>query len=216
MDGYSRYVWVVFLRSKSDVGFHLQKLFNKIECQRNPKITNFISYNRTEFKNQKLNQFYKSRGITHLTTAPYTPQQNPFSERGNLTTITKGRCLLIDSGLNQAYWAEAVRMAANLENLTPKNVLNLSNPYQQWHNRVPTYKHLQPFGYPSVKTNNSPLADLEPSSPVFTSPEAITLEAETRIHEPVRNESPNKEEILPIKELQNMKAKKHYQWIPET
>ncbi|MBW0504907.1 hypothetical protein O181_044622 [Austropuccinia psidii MF-1] len=71
------------------------------------------------------------------------------------------------------------------------------------------YKHLKPFGYPLVKTNNTPLPDLEPSSPVINSPEA-----ETRIHEPVKNELPNKEEISPIKEPQNTK-KKHYQWISE-
>ncbi|MBW0553849.1 hypothetical protein O181_093564, partial [Austropuccinia psidii MF-1] len=154
MDGYSRYVWVVFLRSKSDVGFHLQKLFNRIKCQSNLKIANFISDNGTEFKNQKLNQLFESKGITHLTTAPYTPQQNPFAERGNQTTTTKGRCLLIDSGLNQTFWAEAVRTAAYLENLTPKKVLNLSTPYQQWYNRTPSYKHLQPFGCKCVFLNN--------------------------------------------------------------
>ncbi|MBW0518390.1 hypothetical protein O181_058105 [Austropuccinia psidii MF-1] len=148
MDGYSRYVWVVFLRSKLDIEFHLQKRFNRIECQRNLKISNYISDNGTEFKNQKLNHFYESRQITHLTTSPYTPQQNLFSERGNQTTITKGQCLLIDSGLNQTFWAEAVWTAAYLENV------NLSNPYQQWHNRVPLYKHLQPFGCKCIFLNN--------------------------------------------------------------
>ncbi|MBW0527428.1 hypothetical protein O181_067143 [Austropuccinia psidii MF-1] len=80
MDGYSHFVWTLFLKSKSEVSFLLQKLFTQIENQSHAKITNIISNNGSEFKNKKLNNFLQAKGITHLTTAPYTPQQNPFAE----------------------------------------------------------------------------------------------------------------------------------------
>ncbi|MBW0515701.1 hypothetical protein O181_055416 [Austropuccinia psidii MF-1] len=80
----------------------------------NLKIANFISDNGTEFKNSTLNTFYENHGITHHTTAPYTPEQNPLAERENQTTITKARCLLKHSGLQLSYWAEATRTATYL------------------------------------------------------------------------------------------------------
>ncbi|MBW0561477.1 hypothetical protein O181_101192 [Austropuccinia psidii MF-1] len=120
MDGFSRFVWTLFLKSKSKVSFLLQKLFTRIENQSHTKITNIVSDNGSEFKNKKLNSLLQEKGITHLTTAPYTPQQNPFAERGNRTTVTKARCLLRDSGLSGTYWAEAVRTVTYLENITPK------------------------------------------------------------------------------------------------
>ncbi|MBW0468182.1 hypothetical protein O181_007897 [Austropuccinia psidii MF-1] len=241
MDGYSRYVWVVFLRAKSDVEFHLQKLFNRIECQSNLRISNFVSDNGTEFKNQKLNRFYETKGITHLTTAPYTPQQNPFAERGNRTTITKGRCLLIDSGINQSFWAEAIRTADYLENLTPKKVLNYSTLYNKWFDRPPSYKHLQPFGCKciflnniqqgkftergsegiflgldlKINTNNPPLADLEFNNPVTTTPEINSLETEVEYPEPIKEQIPNGEDIPTINENKKRNPKTHYEWIPE-
>ncbi|MBW0473453.1 hypothetical protein O181_013168 [Austropuccinia psidii MF-1] len=145
MDGYSRFVWTLFLKSKSKVSFLLQKLFTRMENQSHAKITNIISDNGSEFKNKKLNNLLQAKGITHLTTAPYTPQQNPFAERGNRTTVTKARCLLKDSGLGGTYWAEAVRTATYLENITPKRSLDLSTPFSKQFERTPTYCHLQPF-----------------------------------------------------------------------
>ncbi|MBW0507648.1 hypothetical protein O181_047363 [Austropuccinia psidii MF-1] len=88
-----------------------------------------------EFKNSTLNTFYKTHGITHLTTAPYTPEQNPLAEQGNRTTITKARCLLKHSGLQLSNWAKATRTAIYLENITPKKSLQLSTPFQKWYEK---------------------------------------------------------------------------------
>ncbi|MBW0545925.1 hypothetical protein O181_085640 [Austropuccinia psidii MF-1] len=154
MDGFSHFVWTLFLKSKSKVSFLLQELFAHIENQSHAKITNVVSNNGREFKNEELNNLFQAKGITHLTTAPYTPQQNPFAEQGNRTTVTKARCLLKDSGLGGSYWAEAVRTATYLENITPKKSLDHSTPFNQWFERTPTYHHLQPFGCLCYYLNN--------------------------------------------------------------
>ncbi|MBW0530696.1 hypothetical protein O181_070411 [Austropuccinia psidii MF-1] len=121
VDSYSRYVWTTFLKSKSETGFHIQTLIKRIKNQCKEKIANLLSNNGSEFKNHQLTTFLQDKGITHLTTAPYTPQQNPCAERGNRFTITKARCLLSDSGLDKSFWAKAVRTATYLDNITPKN-----------------------------------------------------------------------------------------------
>ncbi|MBW0474573.1 hypothetical protein O181_014288 [Austropuccinia psidii MF-1] len=50
-----------------------------------------------------------------------------------------------------------------------------------------------------LETNNSPLSNLEPSSPVISSPKATPLEVETRVPEAVGNEISSEEEISTTK-----------------
>ncbi|MBW0530774.1 hypothetical protein O181_070489 [Austropuccinia psidii MF-1] len=154
MDGFSCFVWTLFLKSKSEVSFILQKLFTNIESQSHEKITNIRSENRSELKNKRLHNLFQQKDMTHLTTAPYTPQKNPFTTRGNRTTVTKAICLLKDSNLSRSYWAEVVITATYLENITPKDSLDYSTPFEKWFERTPWYHHLQPFGCLCYYLNN--------------------------------------------------------------
>ncbi|MBW0497553.1 hypothetical protein O181_037268 [Austropuccinia psidii MF-1] len=146
LDGYSHFAWTFFLSSKSETKGILKNLIARIERQSNNKVTNIVSDNGTEFVNSELQEFFNQYGISHLTTAPYTPQQNPFAERGNRTTINKARCLLKDSGMDSSLWAEAANTAVYLENLTPSKNINFEVPFKRWFDREPSLKHLQPFG----------------------------------------------------------------------
>ncbi|KAH9452549.1 hypothetical protein Pst134EB_033519 [Puccinia striiformis f. sp. tritici] len=119
VDGFSHFVWIRFLAFKSDVNKTLRDLFLKIKNESNHSIVNLVSDNGTEFKNKDLSAYYASKGINHLTTTPYTPEENPFAERGNRTTVAKLRCLLNDSNLPSCFWAEAAQTAVYLENITP-------------------------------------------------------------------------------------------------
>ncbi|MBW0483615.1 hypothetical protein O181_023330 [Austropuccinia psidii MF-1] len=101
-DAFSRYVWVFFLQQKSEAKEKIKNLILKIQQTPLSKISDVVSDNGSEFKNQDLMTFFQNKGINHLTTPPYTPQQNPVAERGNRTTINKARCLLKDSGLKQS------------------------------------------------------------------------------------------------------------------
>ncbi|MBW0509570.1 hypothetical protein O181_049285 [Austropuccinia psidii MF-1] len=118
---------IFFLTSKAKTKEVLKKYIIKIECQTALQVANIISNNGKEFVNTELQDFFEKKDISHLTTSPYTPEQNSFAKRGNRTTITKTRCLLKDSGLDLSFWAKAANTAVYLENLTPS-------------------KHLQPFG----------------------------------------------------------------------
>ncbi|MBW0568062.1 hypothetical protein O181_107777 [Austropuccinia psidii MF-1] len=120
------------------------------------QVANLILDNGSEFKNTDLQNFFKYRGINHLTLAPYTPEQNPFAERGNQTTLNKSRCLLLDSGLDLSYWAEAAITALYLETLTPHKSLNFETPFSKWFNKNPSLKFLHPFGCEAIYLDNFP------------------------------------------------------------
>ncbi|MBW0540616.1 hypothetical protein O181_080331 [Austropuccinia psidii MF-1] len=137
MDGYSHFVWIFFLTNKSQCISLIKELILKLEQQSNCLVSNIVSDNGTEFKNNELSTFYQQKGISHLTSAPYTPEQNPFAKRGNCTTVNKSRCLLKDSGLGMSYWTKAENTSVYLENLTPNKAVDFQTPYFKWFNQHP-------------------------------------------------------------------------------
>ncbi|MBW0510266.1 hypothetical protein O181_049981 [Austropuccinia psidii MF-1] len=126
----------------------------KIEHQRNLRVATVVYNNGTEFVNKDLKDLFITNGINHLTSSPYTPEKNTFSEQGNRTTINKTQCLLKDSGLEKLYWAEAENTSVFLENLTSKEEFNYETPMLKWPGRKPTLKYLYPFGCLAISIKN--------------------------------------------------------------
>ena len=71
-----------------------------------------------EFQSSQLQNFLQDRGITHETTAGYTPQQNA-AERLHRTLHDSARAMLIRAKLPESLWGEAVRCANYVRNRTP-------------------------------------------------------------------------------------------------
>ncbi|KAL9996280.1 putative RNA-directed DNA polymerase [Helianthus debilis subsp. tardiflorus] len=110
-DDYSRFSWVMFLKSKDETFDSLMVLFKKIENLYQRPICRIRSDNGTEFKNSKMEEYCDERGILHEFSAPYTPQQNGVAERKNRTLIETARTMLADSKLPINFWGEAVSAA---------------------------------------------------------------------------------------------------------
>ncbi|UYV69328.1 hypothetical protein LAZ67_6003255, partial [Cordylochernes scorpioides] len=119
VDGFSRRIFVEFLKDKLSTAEVLKKFIVKRENELNSKLKRLRTDNGTEFINKNLETFIESRGIKHELTTPYTPRSNGRVERANRTLLDKGRTLLADSQLPLHFWAEAVNTAAYLYNLTP-------------------------------------------------------------------------------------------------
>lgn len=86
----------------------LVKQFLKIaENQTSQSVKFLVSNNGGKFTSNDFRSLLHEKGITHLTSAPYTPQQNPFVESGNQITIEKAQAMLLDSGLPLQWWGEA-------------------------------------------------------------------------------------------------------------
>ncbi|GKD83574.1 retrovirus-related pol polyprotein from transposon TNT 1-94, partial [Tanacetum coccineum] len=76
VDDYSRYTWVHFLRSKDEAPEVIKTFLKRITVLLQSPIIIVRTENGTEFKNQVLQQYFNSVGISHQTSSVRTPQQN--------------------------------------------------------------------------------------------------------------------------------------------
>lgn len=106
IDDYSKKVFLYPMKMKNKVYQKLLEFKNLIENQLNRKIKAFRSDNGTEFVNKQIQELFESNGIVHQKSIPYTPQQNGVVERYNRTIMDKVRCMLLNSKLDDKFWAE--------------------------------------------------------------------------------------------------------------
>lgn len=119
IDDYSRKVWVLLLKQKSEVFDKFKNWKVLIENQTGKKIKTLRTDNGLEFCNKQLDNLCVTWGIKRHKTVPYTPQQNGVVERMNRTLLERVRAMLATSGLSKKFWGEAVCTAAYLINRSP-------------------------------------------------------------------------------------------------
>ncbi|KAI3515988.1 hypothetical protein L1887_14895 [Cichorium endivia] len=102
VDDYLRFTWVLFLRNKSDAAEEIINFIKKMEIMLNKKVRTVHSDNGSEFKNQTLDGFLKTKGISHNFSAPYTPQKNGVVERRNRSLCEAARTMLNFANLPMA------------------------------------------------------------------------------------------------------------------
>ncbi|GKA85484.1 asparagine--tRNA ligase, cytoplasmic 1-like protein [Tanacetum coccineum] len=79
VDEYSRYTWVIFLRSKDEAPEEIKTFLKKITVLLQAPVIIVRTDNDTEFKNQVLQEYFNSVGISHQTSSVRTPQQNAIA-----------------------------------------------------------------------------------------------------------------------------------------
>ncbi|GJT52209.1 retrotransposon protein, putative, ty1-copia subclass [Tanacetum coccineum] len=146
VDDYSRRVWVYFLRHKNEAFSKFKEWKQLVENQTGRKLKKLRTDNGLEFCNQEFNNLCKESGIARHLTVAGTPQQNGLAERMNRTLLNKVRCLLIQSGLPDLFWAEATVKAAYLINRSPSTALEKKTPMDLWLGHLANYEMLRIFG----------------------------------------------------------------------
>ncbi|KAL8116542.1 hypothetical protein AgCh_022894 [Apium graveolens] len=99
VDDYSRFTWVLFLRTKDEAFVEFKDLITNLETKYSFKLKTIRSDHGGEFEKDFIT-FCKSRGITHEFSAPRTPQQNGVVERKNRTLQETARTLLHENTQN--------------------------------------------------------------------------------------------------------------------
>ncbi|GKA48178.1 retrovirus-related pol polyprotein from transposon TNT 1-94 [Tanacetum coccineum] len=112
VDDYSRFTWVMFLRSKDETPAFVINLLKQLQVGLNKTVLFVRTDNGTEFINKDLTDYYESIGITHEKTVLRTPQQNGVVERRNRTLVEAARTMLIFFKAPLFLWAEAVATAS--------------------------------------------------------------------------------------------------------
>ncbi|GJV83503.1 retrovirus-related pol polyprotein from transposon TNT 1-94 [Tanacetum coccineum] len=113
---YSRYTWVFYLKKKSDAADCIMSFIRKIENLNEVRVKELRSENKTEFRNHKLEEFCKERGISQNFSSPCTPKQNGVAERRNRTLIEAARTMLNSINLPKQFWGESVNTACYTQN----------------------------------------------------------------------------------------------------
>jgi hypothetical protein len=83
IDGHSKFRFIYPMPRKSNTYSHFLTFLNRAENFTGHSFKAVVSANSGEFINHKFAKLFQTCGIIHHTTAPYTPQQNPFAQRGN-------------------------------------------------------------------------------------------------------------------------------------
>ncbi|CAI7820629.1 unnamed protein product, partial [Closterium sp. NIES-54] len=93
VDVYTRMTWVYVLSKKSDVA-------ETVKTDWFPMV---------EFLSKDFSLWLKKNGMRHSLTTPYSPAMNGIAERANRTITETARRLLIEAGLPEYFWPDAVR-----------------------------------------------------------------------------------------------------------
>jgi len=145
-DEFSRYRTVYFLKNKSNVLEKFKEFVQKVRTETGHEIKRLRTDNGTEYVNKEFSDYLKQKGIIHELTAPYTPEQNGFSERDHRTLVESARSMLHARNLPLELWAEAINTSAYVLNRCISKQLNNISPYEAWYNKKPTLNHLRIFG----------------------------------------------------------------------
>nr|GEX41902.1 integrase, catalytic region, zinc finger, CCHC-type, peptidase aspartic, catalytic [Tanacetum cinerariifolium] len=146
VDDYSRYTWVHFLISKDEAPEVIIKFLKRITVFLQSPVIIIRTDNVTEFKNQVLNEYFDTVGISHQMSSVRTPQQNGVVERRNRTLVEAARTMLIFSRAPLFLWAEAIATACFTQNRSIIHRRFNKTPYELISGRKPNISFLHVFG----------------------------------------------------------------------
>jgi hypothetical protein len=90
VDDYSRYTWIILMKTKSEARQHVQNFITFAETQHNCSVKSIRTDNGPGFT---MPTYYASKGILHQTSYVETPQQNGKVERKHQKILNIGRAL---------------------------------------------------------------------------------------------------------------------------
>ena len=116
IDDHSGYALVAFIRNKDATAQHFQSMACWAETFTGQSLTSVCSDRGGEFLGKELQMFFLSRGITHQTSVPHTPQQNGCAERFNRTLLEKAEAIQQHACLPRSFWQDAVETTLHIYN----------------------------------------------------------------------------------------------------
>ncbi|CAI7873063.1 unnamed protein product [Closterium sp. NIES-53] len=110
VDVYTRMTWVYVLSKKSDVAETVKTDWLPMVERQQDRLVKAIRTDRGgEFLSKEFSLWLKKNGIRHSLTMPYSPAMNGIAKRANRTITETARGLLIEAGLPDYFWPDAVR-----------------------------------------------------------------------------------------------------------
>ncbi|CAI7813734.1 unnamed protein product, partial [Closterium sp. NIES-53] len=148
VDVYTRMTWVYVVSKKSDVAETVKTDWLPMVERQQDRLVKAIRTDRgREFLSKEFGLWLKKNGIRHSLTMPYSPAMNGIAERANRTITETARGLLIEAGLPDYFWPDAVRSVCVAKNRASTHVgAEKWVPYVEWIGRKPKVDMLRVFG----------------------------------------------------------------------
>ncbi|CAI7934504.1 unnamed protein product, partial [Closterium sp. NIES-54] len=148
VDVYTRMTWVYVLSKKSDVAETVKTDWLPMVERQQDRLVKAIRTDRGgEFFSKEFGLWLKKNGIRNSLTMPYSPAMNGIAERANRSITETARGLLIEAGLPEYFWPDAVRSACVAKNRALTHLgADKWVPYVEWIGRKPKVDMLRVFG----------------------------------------------------------------------
>ncbi|GJX89031.1 retrovirus-related pol polyprotein from transposon TNT 1-94 [Tanacetum coccineum] len=146
VDDYSRYTWVLFLRSKDEAPEEIKTFLKKITVLLQAPVIIVRADHGIKFKNQVLQEYFNNVGISHQASSVHTPQQKGVVERRNRMLVEAARIMLIFSRAPLFLWDEAIATACYTQNCSIIHRRFDKTPYELINGRKPDISFLHVFG----------------------------------------------------------------------
>ncbi|KAG8490330.1 hypothetical protein CXB51_015871 [Gossypium anomalum] len=144
VDIYSRYTWLYFIKTKSEVPRCFSHFYKMIQVQFGQSIKMLQTDGGGEFR--ALSAKLARLGVQHRVTCPYTSEQNGVVERRHRHIVEMGLTLLAKASMPLEYWSDTFSHAVHLINRLPTLVLQNFSPYEKLYKVQPDYAQLRVFG----------------------------------------------------------------------
>ena len=146
IDDFSRYVWVYFLKEKSEVFEKFKEFQNTVENDIRKKIKCLRTDNGGEYTSREFNGYLRDKLISRQLTCPNTPQQNGVAERKNRHLAEICRSMLHIMNVPTRFWAECMKTVVHITNRLPQARLGFTSPFEKLKKMTPTVCHFRVFG----------------------------------------------------------------------
>ncbi|CAI7916148.1 unnamed protein product [Closterium sp. NIES-54] len=109
VDVYTSMTWVYVLSKKSNVAEMVKTDWLQMMERQQDRLVKAIRTDRGgEFLSKDFSLWLKTNGIRHSLTMQYSPAMNGIAERANRTITERARGLLVEAGLPDYFWPDAV------------------------------------------------------------------------------------------------------------
>ena len=146
IDDFSRYVWVYFMKEKSETLSKFKEFKNAAEAEVGKRVRCLRTDNGGEYTSDEFSDFLQKCKMRHQFTCASTPQQNGVAERKNRHLTEVCRSMLHAKNVPRRFWAEAMKTAAFVINRLPQQRLCYFSPFEKLWDMKPVVSYFRVFG----------------------------------------------------------------------
>ena len=165
IDDYSCYMFIYFLKRRSDVLKVFIEFRTATEKFLGVSIVFLRCDNAPEYIRGMFENYCKTNGISYEKIVPDASPQNGVSEHANWTVGSMSRAMLLDGDMSDFFWPFAALTAVHIKVRVPHSAIpSEKTPFELIMHKKPDLSHLRPFGclVTSRRLNSNTLTKFEP------------------------------------------------------